>query len=424
LTVLYSKVMMPFMVHRDYENKLQKFGDTVNARRPSKLKAYRKDAYANVTDQSIVATNVPIVLNQQIYTSFLIDDRDISLSMLDLSQIYSVVAAEAIGKTVELALMGQLYQFLDNCSGQLGTISASNIATYMIAARKGLDDRFVPSEDRMLILGTAAESAALNTTLFTQAYSVGDRGEALQKGVLGQKYGLETYKHALMFNITTPYVAAATTTTAAVAAGSTVIPVTAVTNIAVGRWIILEGIPYYVTAISSLNVTIHRPLQIAMASGDSVQPCNVAAVSNGGNPLGVLYDQYITISGYTTMPQVGQMVTFVGDLTRYAIVDVVGATILLDRPIVNAVADTAVINFGPSGQFNLAFIREAIALVNRPLAAVTPGTGALSAVREAHGLAMRATIAYDSFKGAQRVKLDMLMGIQVLNTDMGQVILG
>lgn len=423
LTVLYSKVMMPFMVHRDYENRLQKFGDVVNARRPSKMKAFRKDSGQIVTDQAIVATNIPITLNQHIYTSFLIDDRDISLSMMDLSQIYSVVAAEAIGQTIELCLMAQLYQFLDNCVGALGSISASNIATYMIAARKGLDDRYVPDDGRMLVMGTTTESAALNAQLFTQAYSVGDRGEALQKGVLGQKYGLETFKHALMFNIITPYTHTATTTTAGYAVGVTQVAVTSVSNIAVGGWITLEGIPYWITAINSLVLTLHRPLQIAVANGDPVQMCNTGAVANGGITLPANFDQYFPFTA-TTAPQIGQMVTFTGDNIRYAIVDIMSGTLLLDRPLQNAINDLTVINFGPSGQFNLAFIREAIALVNRPLAAVTAGTGALSAVRESHGLAMRATIAYDSQEGAQRVKLDLLMGIQVLNTDMGEVILG
>jgi len=139
------------------------------------------------------------------------------------------------------------------------------------------------------------------------------------------------------------------------------------------------------------------------------------------------WSKEITVDTFTVAPQVGQMVSFgnVAGSTVYSIIDVnalVGIT--LDRPLDTALADNDKVNIGPMGNYNLAFHRDAIALVVRPLARPKPGTGALSAVVNWNGLSMRATITYDGNKQGHLVTLDMLAGIAVLDTRLGAVLLG
>jgi P22 coat protein - gene protein 5 len=105
-------------------------------------------------------------------------------------------------------------------------------------------------------------------------------------------------------------------------------------------------------------------------------------------------------------------------------VDTVAGTILLDRPLDLAVTSGDAINYGPAGQFNLAFHRNSMSLVVRPLAMPRAGTGALSAVVNHNDLSMRATITYNGTKQGHLVTLDMLCGIAILDTNLGAVLLG
>ncbi len=89
-----------------------------------------------------------------------------------------------------------------------------------------------------------------------------------------------------------------------------------------------------------------------------------------------------------------------------------------------AIADNAAINFGPGGEYNFAFVKNAIAVVTRPLAAPKAGTGALSYVANYNGLSMRAVITYNGTKQGHLVTLDMLVGVKVLDDRMGVVVYG
>src|SRR5690606_11250890 len=72
LAILSENMVMANLVHRDFENQIQAFGDIVNTRRPGEFKAKRKTVNDDVTIQAANATNVPVPLDQYIHTSFLI----------------------------------------------------------------------------------------------------------------------------------------------------------------------------------------------------------------------------------------------------------------------------------------------------------------------------------------------------------------
>jgi hypothetical protein len=64
---------------------------------------------------------------------------------------------------------------------------------------------------------------------------------------------------------------------------------------------------------------------------------------------------------------------------------------------------------------NLAFTRDAMTLVNRPLIMVPADTGARSFVASFEGLSMRVTMQYDSTVQGMRVTFDLLCGVAVLD---------
>ena len=171
-------------------------------------------------------------------------------------------------------------------------------------------------------------------------------------------------------------------------------------------------------------VAIGAPV-VCYASTVTVQSNNDSTTSSG-YPQG--YVKAIQFTGLTNPPTPGQMVTFGTSATSstYAILqyDPVNVTVTLDRPLDVAVALGTSVNFGPAGQFNLAFRENAIALVSRPLALPPDGIGARAAVVNYNNVAMRAVIGYDNVKQGVRVTLDMLFGVKVLDPNLGAVMLG
>ena len=65
-----------------------------------------------------------------------------------------------------------------------------------------------------------------------------------------------------------------------------------------------------------------------------------------------------------------------------------------------------------------------MALVNRPLALPIPGTGARAGVANWNGLSMRVVMTYDGNKQGHLVTVDTLLGIKVLDTNLGAVMYG
>jgi hypothetical protein len=95
----------------------------------------------------------------------------------------------------------------------------------------------------------------------------------------------------------------------------------------------------------------------------------------------------------------------------------------LDRPLAVGVADNQSAFPGPYGSFNLAFHRDAMALVTRPLALPRAG-GVQAAVANYNDVAMRVTMQYDITTQGTIVTLDLLAGVALLDVNLGCVLLG
>ena len=135
------------------------------------------------------------------------------------------------------------------------------------------------------------------------------------------------------------------------------------------------------------------------------------------------YSKRIAIDGYSAggAPQLGQWISFGTGAARhsYTVIAVTDngtdAEVLLDRPLEAQLANNDLAFMGPAGGFNLAFHRNAIALVIRPLVLVPSDTGARSAVAAFEDMAMRVTMQYDSSIQGMRVTFDLLCGVAILD---------
>ena len=99
-------------------------------------------------------------------------------------------------------------------------------------------------------------------------------------------------------------------------------------------------------------------------------------------------------------------------------------TIFVDRPLDLAVADGDKCYPGPAGALNMAFHRNAIALVTRPLAIPNNAMGVLAHVGVYNDIAMRVSMQYSIKDGGTVVNLDILAGVAILDTNLCVVLQG
>lgn len=436
LAVLEESLVAANLVHRDFENTLAQMGDTVNCRRPNRFEPFRKDLTDNVTIQDATATNVPVVLNQHVHTSFLIRDGEESKSMTDLITEYIGPAVKGMARWTDRMVLGQYGQFVHNNAGQLGGLSGTTAKSYVIAARKRAETLKWPDEIRPMIVNQNAEANLLNTDLFVSSEKAGN-STALETADMGRKFGFRFYQTQQMGLIVSGNTkrTGAVNLAAGYAAGSTVLVVDGFTGtIAAGSGISIDGYPHWVvsstaTLGNATGITISRGLPAAVLDNAVIDVYTPGAV-NAVAGYAVGYSKAIVVDTFSVAPQVGQMVSFAGTPSTttpiYTIlgIDVSTTSITLDRPLEVALVDNDTVNIGPAGDYSFSFLRDAIALVVRPLAAPKAGTGARSAVVNYNGLSMRATITYDGNKQGHLVTLDYLAGIKVLDNTFGLVMLG
>ena len=444
LAVLESNMVMGNLVYRDYNDMIANFGDVVNTRRPVDFKAKRKVDGDALETQDAQSPNIRVPLDQWLTVSFILYDGEMTKSMSDLLSLYLQPAAKELAEQVDRTLAGQTARLSANVAGRLNEMSKTNASDFVLEADEILNTNRAPKAGRSLVLSPKANSFCLANELFVSAEKRGDEGSALRAASLGTVYGFDSYMDQ---NVVHVRIAGADISTGvtdnAEPAGSTVIETTVTAaDVAAGDYVVFEGegYPHRVASVanSPADITLVEGLTVAVGAGADVTVYKAANVEDTGSdvaPAAVYpagWHKRILVEGYTSTkePQVGQWLTFGTGVSTHSYtitqVDTVSDTsahVTLDRPLDVALTADQVCFPGPAGSFNLAFTRNAIAMVNRPLNAPLAGTGARSFVASYNGLSCRVTISYDGSVQGHRVTLDLLMGVAILQEDEAVVLL-
>lgn len=428
LATLKSNMVMGNLVHRDFDSAIAAYGDVVNASRPSDFKGKRKTDQDDIVLQDAISPNIPVPLDQHVHVSFIIKDGELSKAAPDLIQRYLEPAARELAEKVDQIVCGQAVRLNGNSSGALRRMTKNNADDYVLETNTVLDQNRVPMSGRNLVLGPLAQKAALGADLFVSAEKRGDEGTALRDASLGRVYGLDSYMDQ---NISAPLLGPSDYNTGVISgphpAGYTsTIPTTvSYASVTVGNYVDIGGQPYRVTVVTDnsgdATITLDRPLVESVAASDPIVHYLAAAV-DGTKAAG--WSKEVDLNGYTANkhPQVGQWVTFGtgANSHSYTVLDVeivstTSCKVLLDRPLVAQITNSAPVFVGPTGGFNLAFHRNAVALVVRPLARVPSQAGAVSFVGSYEGVSLRITMQYNSIKQGMVVTLDLLCGVAILD---------
>ena len=441
--ILVENMVVANLVHRDFSNEVAKFGDLVNTRKPAEFTAKRKTNADSVTVQDATATNIQVPLDQHFHTSFMIKDGEESKSFKQLSDEYLKPAVLSIARAVDQVLLGEAHAFYANAEGIAGGLTTSNIINYIVETRKRMNINKAYEEGRNLILTPDTESIALQVSTFHEADKVGDEGTAMREASLGRKFQFNIYMcqnasstTGIPVNASYPLV----DLTAGYAKGTTVVHVdTAGSSLAVGQWISVGGVLHHVTALGTLStqdidVTITPALRVAVAN-DAVVTIGAEGAVNFATGYSAGYAKEVVISGITGIIPVGSLVSFstagTPNVIKTGIYSVIETTetatnttgITLNKPLEVALVNTDIVQFGPPAQHNFAFHRNALALVSRPLAPAPSGL-ALSSVASFGGVGIRVTITYNGSQQGVLVTVDLLCGLEVLDTNLGAVLIG
>lgn len=449
VAILTENMVAANLVHRDFETMFANHGDVVNTRKPAEFVAKRKTSGDDVTVQNAAATNIPVPLDQHVHTSFLIRDGEESKSFKSLVEEYLFPATLSMARFVDQMVLAQYAQFIQNQSGSLGGLSASNAVEYITGTGLVMDRNKAHNVGRQQIWTPEAQALLIQNPTFHQANRVGDDGTALRTASIGEKLNFRHWMAQNMSEITAVNGVAEDgeiDLVAGYAKGATTIHVDGLTVstspvVTKGQWLSVNGKIYQVAASANsdsngdADITLTYGLKEAVVDGDDVKFYKSSNKVDLPAGYSAGYAKYISIDdGAGAAPselQVGQMVSFGTDVTnRYTVLEVDTTTsgtehlILLDRPLAASVADNEAVNFGPEGGgFNLAFHRNAITLALRPLAMPRNGAGAISGLAFSGGAPMRVVITYDGNKQGHLVTLDFLAGIKVLDTALGAVTL-
>lgn len=434
LAILEENMVALGLVHRDFEPYFQMYGDVVNTRRPSEFKALRKAKTDNITIQDATATNVQVTLDQHIHVSFEVNDVEQRSSMVDLIATYVKPAGLALARSADRVILGQYPRFLPNTIGSLGGGSAGG--GYMLQKMAGLktklDQQKAYEDGRNLIMTPLSESYFLGDPA---SYRVNEAGTAdsRTKGLIGRVMNFDTYGAQNMADVLlNPSGTTKTVTVSSTAlVGSTSLLTNnwaAGTDVAVGDWISVNGQPNLVTTVSGTYASTSTVMTLTLAYGMSNGATSATSVvaykkSTASAAYAAGYNgsiQYSASGGYD--PQIGQGVQ-IGSFVYTVIDKPASGYLLLDRSLQAAVSSSDGIWPLPVGSYNFAFHRNAVTVAVRPLPPVPAGTGARSATINYNDLTVRATMGYDMNSQNMIVTLDFLMGVQVLDTNLGAVLL-
>lgn len=428
------------LVRRDFENQVQKYGDVVNTRRVGEFKLDRKNDGIPLNHQAAISQNVQVPLNQWFVQAFTIFDGEGSLSFKDLVEQYLTPAVQAIARSADRAVLGRVHDFLGTPAkrvGRLQKLDANVSKDYVLEAREILNVNKAPNRERRLVLSPNSETALLKNELFIKANERGDGGTALEEARLGRILGFDTFMdqnvNAVHVGLDTDAALVVTSAKAKDTGGSqTVSGLTG--EVTVGEFLVVDGNdqPTWITAATenmgnTNGVTLNENNKYAtLSSAATVRylACDV----DGSYPAG--YSRKITVDGYTggRAPQVGQLIAFgttPGTRHTYTVIESEDegseCKLLLDRPLDRALTNNDNAFPGPAGSMNWAFHRDAIALVNRPLA-LPRNTDAFVATY--NNLSMRVAMQYDIDAGGTKVVVDMLCGTAILDDRLCVVVQG
>ncbi len=338
-------------------------GETINIKRPATFVV--QDAPS--TAQDVETESLSITLDFWKEVKFSLTDKELAFTGPEIIEAHIRPAAVALAEYIDLQLLN-LHLSIPNYVdlNAIGSVDVSDITN----VREALQNQKAPTFDSANMfygMDPRLENEFLQLAAFSQQQGSGDVGiQAQITGSLGRKYGFDLFS-------------------------SQNIPTFTGGNMAAGTGALVDGI---------------------VAKGATSIPINDATSLTGDLKIGDIIT--VTTGGTDYSYAVAADVTAGAN----------AATVVVTPPVRVAIAndDPVAIKLGAGQKQNLAFHRQAFALVMAPL----PGPEMLDELGAKvsvigdplSGLALRARKFYDGNASKVYIALDVLFGLKVLNGDL------
>lgn len=191
LKIFDKSAVMANLVNRDFEGEITTAGDVVHVRTFGDVTINNYTRDMTISFQSLTDPMVDLLIDQQKYFAFKVDDLDKAQANVNILEGYAGRAAIAIRDVVDSRLIGH---YTDVDSGNvIGTdeapitLTSSNIYGYITQLAEKLDDSNAPQEGRNLVITPKFKTMLLQSTEFTRATSLGDN--VVQNGYIGNVAG-------------------------------------------------------------------------------------------------------------------------------------------------------------------------------------------------------------------------------------------
>lgn len=356
---LQNNLVMGGLVYTDFEDEPASKGDTVSIRKPAIFVA--KDFTTATDPQGIGEGSVSVTLDSIADVSVEVTAKELSLNISDFGEQVAEGAMQAIAQKIDEKLC-ELYVDIPYCNGTAGNTPAqlADIAN----AGKVLNNNKVPLAQRRLVIDPEAQAKLIVLDAIAGADKSGST-QALRDANMGRVLGFDTFMDQ--------------------------------------------------------NIKTHEKGTLAAGTGDTIQ---VDTKVNTGGTSVILKASKDSLTGTAK----------VGDI--FSVEDAEGTY------VVTKVEDLAngkqTVHFYPAAKeefaagkdvtivgdhvANLAFHKNAFALVNRPMA--LPLGGANGYVANYNGLSIRVTMGYTMSSKINVISFDVLYGVKTLNPELACRMLG
>ncbi len=398
LMLLKNNLVMANLVHRRYKHEFKKVGEEITIRKPVKFQVTtgRTRSTTTITEKSITLT-----VATQAHVSWAFNSKDLTLSIDMYSERYIKPAIAAIANKVDSDLTA-LYKDVWNAVVETtGYVTPYQFITLGNCAQR-LDEEAAPQEDRAIVLNPAAHWSIANAlrTVFVQDVAK----PIIKKGYLARLANFEVFMDQNIKSHTMGHwgtgsgtdgtgLEVATgaptgTSTAALAVCDFDVVDTKVLN--VGDIFTIAGV-YAVNPMSGESTGALRQFVVtAAASQASTGTTTESPLTVSIKPEMINTGAYKTIDTY---PPGGAAIDVLGQIDKQA----------------------------PQ---NLAFHKNAFALVVVPMELPSGSPFASRATDEDSGLSVRVVKAYDIDKDDDVIRIDILYGVKTLYPELAVRLFG
>jgi len=358
---LENNLVMAGLVYRDHSNEFANRGDTIQVKRPSTFEA--KDFTTDIDTQDIEEDKVLVKLDSIADVSVEVTSKELTLNINDFGDQVVEPAMQAIAQKIDATLTG-LYANIPYYAGTPG--QTPDALSHIAQVRKVLNENKVPFNQRRLLVDPETDAELLVLDAIVGAEKSGST-DALREASLGRLMGFDTFM--------------------------------------------------------SQNVKTHTMGDLAADSGDIAVESEIAEGATEGT------FETADSADLTGSVKVGDLFTIADIDGTYVITEAADADTTNDEidvkfyPAAPETIDAGkVVTFASDYVANMAFHRNAFALVNRPLA--LPRGGAEGAVVNYNGLSIRATQGYDIDKKLNVMSFDILYGVKTLQEELAALMFG